>query len=57
MSTPRAIARKKLETAVFGSASSPLPFPAGGENHHDLQKKKNASKVLVLPPSFRSALF
>jgi len=57
VSTPRVATRKKLETAGSGSASSPLPFPAGGENHRHLQKKKNASKVSVLPPSFRSALF
>jgi hypothetical protein len=32
---------KKFRAAVgSGAASSPLPFPAGGDNHHHLQKKK-----------------
>jgi hypothetical protein len=50
--------RKHWKTAGSVSASSPLPFLAGGDNHRHLQKKKKTqAKFRFFLPFFRSALF
>jgi hypothetical protein len=49
--------RKQLETAGSGSASSPLPFPAGGDNHCHLQKEGKRKQSFGSSSPFRSALF
>jgi hypothetical protein len=49
--------RKQLETAGSGSASSPLPFPAGGDHHCHLQKEGKRKQSFGSSSPFRSALF
>jgi hypothetical protein len=41
-------AASNWKTAGSGSASSPLPFLAGGDNHRHLQKKKKRKQQWVL---------
>jgi hypothetical protein len=48
--------RKQLETAGSGSASSPLPFPAGGDHHCHLQKEGKRKQSFGSSSPFRSAL-
>jgi hypothetical protein len=45
VSPPRAAAQKTWKPGGSGSASSPLPFPAGGEGLHHLQKNKTPKPV------------
>jgi hypothetical protein len=48
--------RKQLETTGSGSASSPLPFPAGGDHHCHLQKEGKRKQSFGSSSPFRSAL-
>jgi hypothetical protein len=45
-SPPRAAAKIKRETGGAVTASSPLPFHAGGEEIYHLQQKENAQTAM-----------